>query len=173
MPGQPSCVYSIGRPFMKHAIRKLAFVFGAASILLSGIAVAADGPGLTRDKVAAWPEGYEEAWETLDADKAAALFTEGATYRDNPYADPYQGRQGIREYWTTVTRDQRDVDFSYEVLSVSGNTGIAHWHSEFTQKSSGSGVVLDGIFVLEFTPDGLCRTLEEWWHLQVNPAEEK
>jgi nuclear transport factor 2 (NTF2) superfamily protein len=158
---------------MKHAIWKLAFVFGAASIFLSGIAFAADGPGLTRDKVAAWLEGYEEAWETLDADQAAALFTEGATYRDNPYADPYQGRQGIREYWTTVTSDQRDVEFSYEVLSVSGNTGIAHWHSEFTQESSGSGIVLDGIFVLEFTPEGLCRSLKEWWHLQVNPAEEK
>jgi nuclear transport factor 2 (NTF2) superfamily protein len=158
---------------MKHAIRKLAFVFGAASILLSGIAFAADGPGLTHDKVAAWLEGYQEAWETLDADKAAALFTEGATYRDNPYAEPYQGRQGIHEYWTTVTSDQRDVEFSYEVLSVSGNIGIAHWHSEFTQESSGSGVVLDGIFVLEFTPEGLCRSLKEWWHLQVNPAEEK
>jgi uncharacterized protein (TIGR02246 family) len=158
---------------MKNAIRKMAFVPGAASILLSGIALAADSPSLTRDRVAAWLESYEDAWETLDADKAAALFTEDATYRDNPYADPYRGRQGIHEYWTTVTGDQRDVDFSYEVLSVSGDTGIAHWHSEFTQKSSGSGVVLDGIFVLEFTPEGLCRMLKEWWHLQMNPAEEK
>ena len=157
---------------MKNAIRKVAVVLGATSVFFSGSTLAADDPGVTRDQVAAWLEGYEEAWETLDANKAAALFAQDATYRDNPYADPYQGRQGIHEYWTTVTSDQQDVDFSFEVLSASGNTGIAHWRSEFTQKSTGSGIVLDGIFVLEFTQDGLCQTLEEWWHLQVNPAEE-
>lgn len=157
---------------MKNTIRKAAVVLGAMSVFLSGSTLAADSPHVTRDEVAAWLEGYEEAWETLDANKAAALFAEDATYRDNPYADPYQGRQGIHEYWTTVTGDQQDVDFSFEVLSASGNTGIAHWRSEFTQRSSGSAIVLDGIFVLEFTPDGLCQTLEEWWHVQVSSAEE-
>ncbi len=157
---------------MKNAIRKVAVVIGATSVFLAGSTLAEDGPGVTRDQVATWLEGYEEAWETLDASKAAALFTEDATYRDNPYADPYQGREGIHQYWTTVTSDQQDVDFNFEVLSASGNTGIAHWRSEFTQKSTGSGIVLDGIFVLEFTPEGLCQTLEEWWHIQVNPAEE-
>jgi nuclear transport factor 2 (NTF2) superfamily protein len=154
---------------MKNAMQKVALV--AASIFLTSITLSADSPGLTRDQFAAWLKGYEEAWETLDADKAAALFTRDATYRDNPYADPYRGRQGIRDYWTTVTNDQEDIDFRYEVLAVSNRTGIAHWHSEFTQKSSGSGIILDGIFVLVFTPEGLCQSLKEWWHVQVNPAD--
>ena len=157
---------------MRNTLQKTVSILGFTSVFLSGVTLAADTQGVTRDQVAAWLKGYEEAWEMLDADKAAALFTEDATYQDNPYADPHQGRQGIREYWTTVTSDQQDVDFTHEILSVSGNTGIAHWHSEFTQKSSGSGVVLDGIFVLEFTPEGVCQSLKEWWHIQVNPAEE-
>lgn len=151
-------------------MQKVALVFGAASVFLAGALSAAESRDLTREELAAWLDGYEEAWETRDADKAAALFTADATYQDNPYADPYQGRQGIREYWSAVTEDQEDIDFSYEILSVTGDTGIAHWRSEFTQTSSGSGVVLDGIFVLEFEPEGLCQSLEEWWHLQVNPV---
>jgi ketosteroid isomerase-like protein len=158
---------------MKNTMQKMVSVFGMASILLSGVTLAADGQGLARDEVARWLEGYEEAWEMLDADKAAALFTKDATYQDNPYADPYQGRQGIHGYWTTVTSDQQDVDFTHEVLAVSGNTGIAHWRSKFTQKSSGSDIVLDGVFVLEFAPDGLCQSLKEWWHIQVESAEEE
>lgn len=157
---------------MKSTMRKLVFVSGIMAVFIAGtMAAAADNHGLTQATVAAWLKGYKEAWETLDADKAAALFTEDATYRDEPYAEPYQGRKGIHDYWATVTGDQKDVHFTYEVLSVSGNIGIAHWHSEFTQKSSGSGIVLDGIFVLEFTPEGLCRNLKEWWHIQVNAAE--
>lgn len=150
-------------------MQRLVLAALAASMFLGGLALAAEGGSLTRAEVAAWLDGYEEAWETLDADKAAALFTEDATYQDNPYADPYQGRGGIHDYWSTVTSDQQDVDFSYEVLAVSGDTGIAHWHSELTQKSSGSLVVLDGIFVLEFGPDGLCKALREWWHVKVEP----
>lgn len=158
---------------MKNALQKTVSIVCVVSIFLSGITLAAESQALTRDQVAAWLEGYGEAWETLDADKVAALFTADATYRENPYADPYQGRQRIHEYWTTVTSDQQDVDFTHGVLAVSGNTGIAHWRSEFTQKSSGSGIVLDGIFVLEFTPEGLCKSLKEWWHIQVNAADEK
>lgn len=151
-------------------MRKFILLSGLASLCLaSSLQAWGDSQPLGRDAVEAWLDGYEEAWETLDADKAAALFTTDATYQDNPYSDPYRGRDGIREYWTSVTGDQRDVDFSYDILSVSGNTGIAHWHSEFTQRSSGSLVVLDGIFVLEFDPQGLCTELREWWHVKVEP----
>jgi hypothetical protein len=69
-----------------------------------------------------------------------------------------------------VTADQKDVSFTYEVLAVTGSTGIAHWHAEFTQPSSGSTVILDCVFILDFAPDGLCKGLKEWWFLKVNPA---
>lgn len=156
---------------MKKTLQKSVSAIGLVSIVVSGIALSAGAQALTRDQVTAWLEGYEEAWETRDADKVAALFTEDATYQEDPYAEPFQGREGIHEYWSTVTSDQQDVEFTYEVLSVSGDTGIAHWRSEFTQKSSGAAMVLDGIFVLEFSPDGVCRNLKEWWHIQVNAPE--
>jgi len=86
---------------------------------------AADQHELYMAKVESWLKGYEEAWETLDADKATLLFTENAIYREDLYKDPYQGRENIHKYWTTVTADQKDVDFTFEILSVKGNTGIA------------------------------------------------
>ncbi|MBT5032729.1 MAG: nuclear transport factor 2 family protein [Proteobacteria bacterium] len=140
---------------------------------LSGIfaTTTAAQEGLTTAKLDSWLKGYEEAWESLDADKAAPLFTQDATYQDNPYEPAHQGREGIRQYWAGVTSDQQDVDFTYQVLSVVGNTGIAYWHSEFSSRSSGAGITLDGIFVLEFDQDGLCNSLKEWWHLKVDPAE--
>ncbi len=132
---------------------------------------AADQHELYMAKVESWLKGYEEAWETLDADKATLLFTENAIYREDPYKDPYQGRESIHEYWTTVTADQQDVDFTFEVLSVRGKTGIAHWHSEFLQSSSGSTIILDGIFILEFSQEGLCQSLKEWWHFKAVPGK--
>lgn len=126
---------------------------------------------LSVNDVAAWLDGYKEAWETLDPEKAAQLFSEDAIYRDQPYEEPHQGREGIREYWRNVTSDQKDVTFTYEVLAVTNSTGITHWHSEFSSKSSDAAITLDGIFILDFNDDGLCANLKEWWHLKVDSEE--
>lgn len=122
---------------------------------------------ITINDVAAWLDGYKEAWETLDPEKAASLFTEDSSYRDQPYEEPHQGREGVRNYWTNVTSDQKDVTFTYEVLAVTNNTGIAHWHSEFSAKSSDAQITLDGIFILEFSDNNLVKDLKEWWHVKV------
>lgn len=122
---------------------------------------------LSVSDVAAWLDGYKTAWETLDPEKAASLFTEDASYRDQPYEIPHKGHAGIRDYWNNVTSDQKDVTFTYEVLAVTDNTGIAHWHSEFSSKSSDAEITLDGIFVLEFHDSQLVRDLKEWWHIKI------
>ena len=155
---------------MSKPLRLITLVICTIVPLLWGSTAAAQAAqGLTVVKLETWLQGYEAAWEALDAGKAAALFTEDATYLDDPYSQPYQGRAGISKYWTDVTSDQKDVNFTYEVLAVTGDTGIAHWHSELTQPSSGSTVILDGIFVLEFAQDGLCQSLKEWWQIKINP----
>ena len=158
---------------MNKLSKRLIIIIGTTLLSVSGLMTtnAIAQQGLTNAKLESWLKDYEEAWETLDANKAAQLFTKDATYQDDPYKDPHQGREGIHQYWSTVTADQKDVDFTFEVLSVAGDTGIVHWHSEFTQVSSGSTIILDGIFVLDFSQQGLCQSLKEWWHLKFIPAK--
>jgi uncharacterized protein (TIGR02246 family) len=141
-----------------------------ASLIAAVCAAAFAGPSagadLTRAALEQWLQRYEQAWETRDAARAAEIFTTDATYRETPFAEPFKGRAGIRDYWAGVTADQRDVDFRYDVIAVSGNVGVAHWSASLTQASSDAKVTLDGVFVLEFDAAGqLCRSLREWWHL--------
>jgi ketosteroid isomerase-like protein len=122
---------------------------------------------VTSAKLEAWLGGYREAWEKRDAERAAQLFTENATYREMPFDAPKNGRLGIREYWSTVTADQRDIEFRSQAIAVNGNTGVAHWSAKFKLASTGATVELDGVFVLEFDPKtGLCSALREWWHVR-------
>jgi hypothetical protein len=115
---------------------------------------------LSTAKLESWLAGYRDAWEKRDAELAAQLFTENARYQEMPFDAPKSGRAGIREYWSGVTADQRDI-------AVNGNTGVAHWSAKFKQASTGMTVELDGVFVLEFDPKtGLCSTLREWWHVR-------
>ena len=129
--------------------------------------------GLTEASLAAWLEGYKAAWETRDPEKAVALFTADATYQDEAFTPPHVGAQGIRDYWTKVTAGQRDVKFQYQLLSVKGNTGIAHWSAVFgvAEANPPTSIALDGVFLLEFDAAGKCRSLREWWHLKSTPAQ--
>ncbi len=119
-----------------------------------------------------WLEGYRRAWETRDPEAAAALFSEDASYYETPFLAPAHGRDGVREYWANATRNQSDVTFSYKIVSLSGDRGIARWWAEFTRGSSGTRAVLDGMFLLEFDNEGLCREFREWWHIAETEAQD-
>lgn len=140
------------------------------SLMLAVFSSLAAAGALTESDVTVWLDGYKNAWESRDADKAASLFTENAVYRDNPHNEPYRGRKGIRAYWSEVTADQRDVTFHSEVLTIYDRSAVARWSAQFTSASSGATVKLDGVFLLDFDESGLCSRLREWWHVEVEEA---
>ena len=144
----------------------VSIVFGTGSAM-------ADEHELTMSGLSNWLDAYGAAWETRDADAAAKIFSEDATYQVTPYEEPHVGQEGVRNYWAGVTENQRNVQFEHEAISVTGNTGIAHWSAMFEVAPDGTAIELNGIFVLEFDEHGNCRSLREWWHLQMPGAEEQ
>ena len=121
---------------------------------------------LSKAGLDAWLAAYKQAWEKKDADAAAALFSAGARYYETPYADPFDGPAGIREYWKRVTADQRDIGVEYSVVAVDGNIGVASWSARFRTISGDAAVELSGAFVLEFADSTHCDVLREWWHVR-------
>lgn len=119
----------------------------------------------------AWLNEYGRAWEARDPDRAAALFSEDARYYEDPFGAPAHGRDGIRAYWANATGRQTDVTFSHDRVCVSRATAVARWAATFTRTPGGTAARLDGVFVLRFDGDGLCRELREWWHIVETPAQ--
>jgi ketosteroid isomerase-like protein len=116
----------------------------------------------TTEALTAWLDGYKRAWEELDPEAAAALFTEDATYAWGPYEEPMRGRETIRARWAEVTAAQSDVSFSSETLGTIDAGGVAHWACSF--KVGDLGIDLDGIFIVVLTDDGLCSEFREWFN---------
>jgi ketosteroid isomerase-like protein len=123
---------------------------------------------LTPAAVESWLARYGEAWQQRDPDLAASLFTEHAAYHEMPFDAPKAGRAGIRDYWTTVTADQRNVDFNSQLVAVNGRTAVARWSASLSSASTGVRVELDGVFILTFEDSGLCSELREWWHVRTS-----
>ena len=123
---------------------------------------------MTEQDVQDWLDEYGRAWVDGDPDRAAALFSDTATYRETPFDDPMRGRHAIWEYWRKNAGDaQEDVEFASQVWVVTNDTAIAGWQARFARKASGARVELDGTFRLVFSGEpGVfrCMVLEEWWH---------
>ncbi len=120
-----------------------------------------------------WLEAYRRAWEEKDADAAAALFAEGATYRSNIFESPNQGPQGVRQYWLDVTASQEDVSVLIGEPFGNGDRFAAEFWTRM--RAGGAESTLAGILLLEFDGDGRCTALREYWHFQpglVDPPTE-
>ena len=123
---------------------------------------------MTEQDVQDWLNAYGRAWIDGDPERAVALFSDTATYRETPFDDPMRGRHQIRKYWQKNAADgQEDVEFASQVWAVGKDTAIAGWQARFTNKASGTRVELDGTFRLVFSREQgafQCTILEEWWH---------
>ena len=111
-----------------------------------------------------WIDGYGQAWRDKDADAAAQLFTEGAVYRDEPFGEPYRGRDGVEAYWRGVTATQEDVHPRFGTAVVADGGRYAAVEFWVTMLNGGAEVTLAGILFLRFDADGLCNELREAWH---------
>ncbi len=119
--------------------------------------------------VGAWLEAYRRAWEAKDAEAAAALFEEGATYRANIFEEPFVGRDGVRGYWRGATSTQEDVRVAIGAPFVDGDRVAAEFWA--TMRNDGAEITLPGCLLLRFGDGGLCRSLREYWHVGAGRTE--
>jgi hypothetical protein len=110
-----------------------------------------------------WLDAYRRAWIERDADAAAMLFTEDATYAERPYQDAFVGRKAVRDYWTRVTAVQSGIEMKYGSPITVGNRTAVEWWTTLT--NDGVPITIAGAFILTFDESGLCRTLREYWLL--------
>ena len=124
---------------------------------------------VTIDDLSLWLDAYGQAWERRDADGAASLFTEEATYQWGPFEEPLRGRDAIRERWTSVVAAQADVSFAHESLAVNEARGFARWWASFAVPAARQRVRLEGIFEVALDDDGSCYAFREWWNAEEEP----
>jgi len=115
----------------------------------------------TTGQVIAWAEAYRQAWENADSEAAAALFAEDSAYRANIFEEPYTGRQGVADYWTTVTTVQSDVKVWMGQPVIEGDRVIVEFWTRML--AGGEPLTLPGCLLMRFNHEGLCTDLREYW----------
>ena len=116
-----------------------------------------------------WLARYRRAWIERDADAAGRLFTEDATYREQPFQDAFAGRAAIRDYWSRVTASQTQVELRYGHAIVDGRRLAVEWWANL--ETTDGPLTLAGEFLLRFADSGECHELREYWVLSQGRVE--
>jgi uncharacterized protein (TIGR02246 family) len=75
--------------------------------------------------VAAWLDGYSQAWGTYDPERIGALFSEDAVYYYDPFSDPVQGREAIVADWLKDRDEAGTYEGRYRPVLVAGDQAVA------------------------------------------------
>ena len=105
---------------------------------------------------------YRRAWERREATLVLRVFTQDATYQENPFRAPFAGREAIGRYWKEATGRHRDVRFEWQAVCRSGVLHVVEWSVRFTRADSGKRRHLRGVMFLELRGKRVSRFREYW-----------
>ena len=128
---------------------------------------------MDRQALARWVELYERAWRTAGTDLLAELFTEDATYRTSPFAEPSRGLAAIGELWE-AEREGPDEAFtlSAEILAVEGDLGVVRTDVVYGRPARHSSRRYRNLWLVRLDGEGRCTSFEEWYWAQPPPDGE-
>ena len=119
--------------------------------------------------VAAWLDGYSQAWKTYDPEQIGALFSEDAVYFYNPFDEPVRGREAIVASWLEERDEAGTYEGRYRPVLVAGDVAVARGYSRYLDTNGTLAEEYDNLFLLRFDADGRCATYREWYMAKPDP----
>ena len=77
---------------------------------------------------------WAAAWNALDAQRMADLFTEDAVYTDNAFGARYSGHDGAKAWVELVAEELANVKVSIDSVLASGNEVAVRWRFTATAR---------------------------------------
>jgi steroid delta-isomerase len=109
---------------------------------------------------------YFLAIRAMDAEAFANSFAEDGTTYDPVGTPGITGREGLREFFTSICKNFKSVGLTEDSVFIAGNGAAVKWTGKGTS-NSGREVRFEGIDVIEVNEEGKIQTVHAYW----NPAE--
>jgi SnoaL-like protein len=90
----------------------------------------------------------------------ARLFSEGASYRMSPYAEPARGLAAIAQLWERERQGANEAfAMSHEVVAIDGDAAVVRVEVEYGEPRPAE---YRDLWIVKLDADGRCREFEEW-----------
>jgi len=110
-----------------------------------------------------WVQGYVRAWLSNDPDDIGGLFTDDATYRTAPDAEPWTGREAIVAGWLEHRDEPGAATFTFEVVGLDGHRGFVQGATTYRADDERAERTYDNLWMIDLTDDGRASAYTEWF----------
>lgn len=116
----------------------------------------------TRALGRAFMDAFGKGWERAKVDEIIAGFAEDATFLDDPFAQPIQGKAAIRDYWKDVAYHQSEITFTPGEVFSAGPWFSTEFRVVYRRRRTGEWVDARGAIFCE-TVAGMISEMRMYW----------
>ena len=114
------------------------------------------------EKYEKWLYDFMESWRRLEGVPTTRLISEKACYYENPVDEPCKDFEKIKSLWEIVPTNQKDITYSYEIMSYSDEYALVNFKMERIFIPNNEKQIIDGIFQISLDENGLCTYFKQW-----------
>ncbi len=115
-------------------------------------------------------DAFSAAWSRGKPDAMVALFADGATLIETPFAAPVSGLDAIRQWAGDIPYNQSEATFTVGEIFAAGPWFSTEFKLIFRRRRTGDWVEARGAMFAE-THDGRITELRMYWHRWIKGRE--
>ncbi len=108
-----------------------------------------------------WMKKFMEGWKHLDWRAVLSVLDKKVEYYENPIDEPCRDFDEVTKLWSVVAENQRDIEYSYEILACDDEKCLINWRMTRTMLPE-TKQAIDGSFQAAVNGDGKCTFFKQW-----------
>jgi ketosteroid isomerase-like protein len=120
-------------------------------------------PSITREQARDLVDTFASGWSKAHVDTILSSFTPDAVFIETPFAEPLQGSEAIRKYWSDVPYHQAEITVTTGEIYSAGPWFATEFKVVFRRRRTGEWVEARGALFCE-TREARISELRMYWH---------
>ena len=114
------------------------------------------------EKYDSWTKEFMDSWKELDWNRTLNTLDKNVEYYENPIDKPCNTFDEVVNLWNIVAENQKEIDYTYEIVSYDQNICIINWQMTRTMTANNVKQEIDGIFQISLNEEGKCTYFKQW-----------
>lgn len=115
-----------------------------------------------KEKYELWINEFMDSWKELDWERTLKTLDKNVKYYENPIDEPCKSFDEVINLWNVVKDNQKDIEYSYKIISYDDNICIINWQMKRTLVNGNINQEIDGIFEISLNNEGKCTLFKQW-----------
>jgi hypothetical protein len=116
----------------------------------------------TRAAAENWARTWRKGWNKRDAEALLELYADDVAYWSEPFREPYQGKERLREYLDEAFGVEHSIQSWFGEPVVDGDRAAVAWWGTMVEEGNPTTIV--GISLLRFNDEGLVAEQWDGWN---------